>query len=139
MKQLISKYLFLFWFGGSTYVTIEVLYRQRSHWSMFVLAGIVFISIGLLNEIWTWRHGLIWQILTGTSIATVGEFITGCVVNLWLGWDVWDYSGMAFNLYGQVCLAFTLLWMPISLLAIVVDDVIRWKFFDEDKPVYTLF
>lgn len=139
MKQLVGKYLFLFWFGGSTYVTIEVLYRQRSHWSMLVLAGIVFISIGLLNEIWTWRHGLIWQILTGTSIATVGEFITGCIVNLWLRWDVWDYSNMAFNLCGQVCLAFTLLWMPISLLAIVVDDVIRWKFFDEDKPTYTLF
>lgn len=139
MKQLVGKYLFLFWFGGSTYVTIEVLYRQRSHWSMFVLAGIVFISIGLLNEIWTWRHGLIWQILAGTSIATVGEFITGCIVNLWLGWNVWDYSNMAFHLCGQVCLAFTLLWMPISLLAIVVDDIIRWKFFGEDKPTYTLF
>lgn len=138
MKQL-NKYAFLMWFGGSFYVTLEVFWRKYSHWTMFVLAGIVFIAIGLLNEKWGWETSLILQVLVGTTIATVGEFITGCIVNLWLGLNVWDYSNLPFQLYGQVSLYFTLLWMPIILLAIVLDDLLRWRFFNEEKPRYKLF
>lgn len=137
MKQFL-KYLFLFWFGGSFYITLEVLWRGYSHWTMGVLAGLVFISIGLLNEIWSWDTSIIIQILAGTIIATTGEFITGCIVNLWLGWDIWDYSDMWGNILGQICPAFIALWIPISLLSIVIDDMIRWKFFNEEKPKYKL-
>lgn len=137
-KQL-AKYAYLFWFGGSFYVTLEVVYRQYSHVSMLILAGLVFIIIDLLNEIWGWETSLILQVLVGTVIATISEFITGCIVNLWLGLNVWDYSNLPFNLYGQVCLQFTLIWMPIILLAIVLGDVIRWRFFNEEKPRYKLF
>lgn len=135
MKQL-GKYAFLFWFGGSFYVTLEAIWRERSHWTMLVLAGLVFIAIGLLNQIWGWETGLIKQVSAGTAIATVGEFVTGCIVNLWLGWDVWDYSDLPFNLYGQVTPQFIALWIPISLLAIVLDDTLRWRFFNEERPRY---
>lgn len=138
MKQL-PKYAFLFWFGGSFYITLEVLWRGYSHWTMGLLAGLVFIAIGLLNKVWGWETSLILQVLVGTTIATVGEFITGCIVNLWLGLNVWDYSNLPFQLYGQISLYFTLLWMPIILLAIVLDDLIRWRFFNEEKPRYKLF
>ena len=104
---------------------MEVFYRGYSHWTMFLLAGCVFVLIGLLNEIWEWEDNLIWQVLTGTFIATVGEYITGYIVNIKLGWDIWDYSNMWGNLNGQICPAFILLWIPISLLAIVVDDCIK--------------
>lgn len=137
MKQFL-KYLFLFWFGGSFYITLEVLWRGYSHWTMGVLAGLVFISVGLLNEIWSWDTSIIIQILIGTIVATTGEFITGCIVNLWLGWDIWDYSDMWGNILGQICPAFIVLWIPISLLSIVIDDMIRWKFFNEEKPKYKL-
>lgn len=137
MKQFL-KYLFLFWFGGTFYITLEVLWRGYSHWTMGVLAGLIFISIGLLNEIWSWDTSIIIQILVGTIIATIGEFITGCIVNLWFKWDVWDYSDMWGNIFGQICPAFIALWIPISLLSIVIDDVIRWKFFNEEKPRYKL-
>lgn len=136
MKKQLCKYLFLFWFGGSFYITLEVLWRGYSHWTMGLLAGLVFISIGSLNQIWGWEAGLIKQVTVGTAIATVGEFVTGCIVNLWFDWNVWNYSDLPFNLYGQICLQFILLWVPISLLAIVLDDVIRWRFFDEEKPRY---
>lgn len=135
MKRLL-KYLFLFWFGGSFYITLEVLYRGYSHWSMGLLAGIVFIVIGLLNKVWGWETSLVLQIIVSTFIATTGEFITGCIVNLWLGWNIWDYSNLPFNILGQICPRFVLLWIPISLVAIVLDDVIRWRFFDEEKPRY---
>lgn len=136
MKQSIMKYLFLFWFGGSFYVTLEVLFRERSHISMFLLAGMVFIFLGMMNKVWGWEFPLVYQVLIGTAFATVAEFITGCIVNLWLGLNVWDYSNLPFNICGQVSLYFTLLWIPITLLAIVLDDVIRWKFFGEENPRY---
>lgn len=137
MKQL-NKYAFLMWFGGSFYVTLETFWRGYSHWTMFVLAGVVFIAIGLLNEIWSWETSLYLQVAVGTVIATIGEFITGCIVNLWLGWNVWDYSELPFNILGQITPQFILLWIPISLLAIVLDDIIRFRFFNEERPRYQL-
>lgn len=137
-KKSFLKYLFLFWFGGSFYITLEVIYRSRSHWSMGILAGLVFIAIGALNNLWGWDVSLIIQTLAGTAIATIGEFVTGCIVNLWLGWNVWDYSNIPYNLLGQICPQFIALWVPISLLAIVLDDVIRWRFFNEEKPRYKI-
>lgn len=138
MKKLF-KYLYLFWFGGSFYITLEVLYRSRSHWAMGVLAGIVFILVDLLNEVWGWDTSLILQIFIGTAIATAGEFVTGCIVNLWLNWNIWDYSNLPGNILGQICPQFTAIWVPIILLAIVLGDVVRWKFFNEERPHYTLF
>lgn len=117
-------------------MTLEILYRERSHWTMLVLAGLIFIVVGLLNEMWQWDVGLIRQVITGTAIATVGEFVTGCIVNLWLGWNVWDYSELPFNILGQITPQFILLWIPIILIAIILDDIIRWKFFLEEKPRY---
>lgn len=133
------KYLYLFWFGGSFYITLEVIYRGYSHWSMGLLAGLIFIIVGLLNEIWDWETSIILQVLVGTAIATIGEFLTGCIVNIWLGWNIWDYSNMPGNILGQICPLFTIIWIPIILLAIILDDVIRWKFFDEEKPRYKIF
>lgn len=59
-------------------------------------------------------------------IITVFEFIVGYIVNIHLGWQVWDYSGLPFNLYGQICLYYFLLWMPLSMAGIVLDDWIRY-------------
>ncbi len=131
-----GKYIFLAWFGGSAYVTMEVFARARSHWSMFVLAAVVFISVGMLNELFSWETSLVWQVLIGVAVATLAELLTGLVVNVWLGWGVWDYSKMPGNLWGQICPQFTALWVPLILLAIVLDDVIRWRFFGEEQPRY---
>lgn len=45
------------------------------------------------------------QGIIGACMVTVLEFITGCIVNIWLGWNVWDYSNMPLNILGQVCLS----------------------------------
>lgn len=133
---MLAKYLFLFWFGGSTYATLEVLWRGYSHWTMVLLAGTVFVVIGLLNEIWTWNTHFLIQATVATFIATVAEFICGAIVNVFLGWNVWDYSDLPGNFMGQICPQFTVLWFFISVIAIVLDDYIRWKFFYEEKPHY---
>lgn len=69
---------------------------------------------------------------------TVAELVTGLILNCWLGLGIWDYSDMPCNLWGQICLPYTLLWVPTSLVAIVLDDYLRWWLFDEEKPHYHL-
>lgn len=126
--------------GGCLYVLLELLWRGHSHWTMFLLGGACFVLIGLLNELLPWEMPLVLQGVIGSAaIVTPLEFATGCVVNLWLGWGVWDYSGLPCNLLGQVCLPFALLWVPVAMAAVVLDDWLRWRWFGEDKPHYTLF
>ena len=36
--------------GGCLYVVLELLWRGRSHWTMFLLGGVCFVLIGLFNE-----------------------------------------------------------------------------------------
>lgn len=105
---------------------------------MLILAGFVFIVIGLLNEIWNWSTSFILQVVAGTAVATASELLTGIIVNLWLGWNIWDYSGIPGNFMGQICPQFIVLWLFISAIAIVLDDAIRWKFFGEEKPYYSI-
>lgn len=135
---MLGKYAFLGWFGGATYSALEVIWRGYSHWTMLVLAAVVFVCIGLLNEVWSWQTSLVVQALAGAALATILEFVTGCIVNLWLGWAVWDYSDMPGNVLGQICPQYTALWVVLSLVAILLDDYIRWKVFGEEKPHYTL-
>ena len=134
--KIIIKYLFLGIIGSIVYMNLEILWRGYTHWTMGVLGGICFICLGLINEILSWETPLVLQMLIGITIITVLEFITGCIVNLWLGWNVWDYSELPCNLLGQISLFSSIGWVGLSLVGIVLDDFIRWKFFGEDKPRY---
>ena len=67
------------------------------------------------------------------------EFITGIIVNLILHLNVWDYSNLPFNLLGQICLPFCIIWFFLSLIGIVLDDYLRYYFFNEEKPKYKLW
>lgn len=143
--------IILFYIGGALYTLMEVLWRGHTHWTMYVLGGMCFVIIGLLNEHkFSWKGSLFVQSLIGAAVITGLEFITGCIVNRWLGWDVWDYSNLPFNLLGQICLYFSLLWLPLSTVCIVSDDWIRYglylllhRFFQKmqkrEKPHYRLF
>lgn len=136
--NLFFKYLILFLVGGSLYYFIELISRGYSHISMFILGGICFITLGLLNEILDWTIPLIKQMLYGSIIITILEFITGCIVNLWLGWNVWDYSNEPFNLLGQICLEYSIYWFFLSFVGIVLDDYLRYLWFNEEKPRYII-
>lgn len=136
--RLLNKYLTLFDVGGLLYIQLELAWRGWSHWTMFVLGGLCFIGLGLINEVLSWEMPLWRQILVGACLITVLEFLTGCVVNLWLGWGVWDYSNKPGNILGQICPQFFLLWLPVSLAGIVLDDWLRYWWFGEEWPHYRL-
>lgn len=137
--RVFLKYLFLFIIGGVVYYSMEMLFRGYSHYSMAILGGICFIACGLLNELLSWNTSLLLQGLIGSGIITVLEFLTGVLVNMVLHLNVWDYSNMPLNVLGQICLPFSLLWVIIAIGAIILDDYIRYCFFDEEKPRYKLF
>ena len=90
--RLLNKYLFLFNVGGLLYILIELIWRGRSHWTMFLLGGICFIYLGLINEVLPWSMPLWQQILIGAIGITILEFVTGCIVNLWLGFQATSWG-----------------------------------------------
>lgn len=137
-NSLFSKYLFLFVVGGLIYMLIEFVWRQHTHWSMGLLGGICFIELGLINEILPWNMSLIKQILIGTIIVTINEFIAGLILNVWLKWDIWDYSHLPLNIMGQVCIPYCFLWTFVVAFGIFVDDYVRYKYFGEELPRYRI-
>lgn len=132
----VLRELFLLIVGGIVYMGIEMLWRGRTHWSMGIVGGICFVLIGLLNETYTYEESMELQALKSSAIVTVIEFISGCIINLKLGWNVWDYSNMPLNLFGQVCLLFMVLWFFLAFVAIYLDDCIRYLCWKEPYPKY---
>ena len=138
-QSRIPEYLFLFYFYGATYVTIEVFFREHSHWTMFLLGAICGIIIGKLNDKAPWNIPIWLQMIIGGLIVTALEFIWGYVLNIKLGLALWDYSNMWGNFMGQICPLFSSAWCLISGVAIVLDDYLKYWFFDEEKPRYNLW
>lgn len=143
-KKKKLKLLTLFTVGGTIYYLIEWVYKTlishgNCHWSMWLLGGLCFILIGEMNENIPWEEPLFVQGIKGSLIVTSLELLFGIVLNLKLHLDIWDYSHLPFNFLGQICLPFSILWFFMSLVAIVLDDYLRWKWFNEEKPHYHFF
>lgn len=123
-----NKLLFLFITGGIGYCAIEILWRGYTHWSMFLLGGIC-LCILVLTFNRLYNTPLILKTIIGGGIITVAEFLTGCIVNIFLGWNVWSYSSAPFNLLGQICLPYSILWtilcLPIALISKIIGKYIR--------------
>jgi uncharacterized membrane protein len=134
----VLKHGILFGLGGIFYVIIELLWRGNSHWSMFVLGGLCFLIIGLINEQSRGKIPLILQMSISAVIITVLEFFTGYIVNIRLDMNVWNYSDLPYNIMGQVCLLYTILWFFLSLLCIIADDWLRYRLFGEEKQKYRI-
>ena len=130
--------MLLFLIGGFVYNLIEILWRGYTHWTMFIVGGMCFVIMGLLNEYkFSWKDSLVKQSLISAVVIIIFEFVSGCIVNLWLKWNVWDYSNLPFNILGQVCLYFFFLWIPLSAFGIWLDDWIRygiWLLFGKYFP-----
>ena len=121
--------------GGLLYVCVELLYRGRSHLSMFLVGGVCFWAIGMLDRAVPGMQ-LLLQALTGAALITALELGSGLIVNVRLGLHVWDYSSCPMNYMGQICLPYSLLWIPLSLTAVFADDALRRLLFHQTPPGY---
>lgn len=116
---LIWKLCFLFYLGGMCYTGLELLWRGFSHWSMFVLGGICFVLVGNLKHLRPGKR-LPTRVAEAALLITLLELGCGLLVNR--SYRVWDYRNMPLNVFGQICLPFTLLWVPVSLVAMLLYD-----------------
>ena len=132
----VFEYLFLLILGGVIYYGIEVLWRGYSHIAMFFVGGMCFILIGLINEVIDWNMVFWKQMVIGDLCVLTLEFAFGVIFNIILKQNIWDYSNLPFNLFGQICLPFAILWLPIVAIAIVLDDWVKFLFFHGKKPQY---
>lgn len=116
--RLLKKCI-LFYLGGGVYMTLEFLWRGRSHYSMFLLGGLCFLLMGTLRKLLR-KVSLSLQLLASSAMITMLELATGLLVNR--NYTVWDYRNLPYNFLGHICLPFTLLWIPISLLGMLLYD-----------------
>lgn len=112
----IWKISFLFYLGGMCYAGLELLWRGFTHWSMFVLGGICFVLVGNFKR----HRPLPLRLAESALLITLLELGCGLLVNR--NYRVWDYRHMPLNLFGQICLPFTLLWVPVSFAAMLIYD-----------------
>ena len=132
----------LWFFGGTLYFLLEVAYKtatgapERISWTMLVLAVILCVPVERAGYQLPWECPLWLQALVCVALVTVTEFAAGCMLNIWLGLGIWDYSGMPLNLMGQVCLPFSLAWWGLCLVFIPVFDWLRWAVTGGERPKY---
>ena len=114
----------LFCTGGCAYMTLELLWRGWSHSSMFFAGGSCFLLLGKLGRT---RPVLPLPVraVAGAGIITSVELLAGLLANR--DYSVWDYRNVPLNFHGQICLPFSLLWLPVGLGAMVLYDVLDKK------------
>ena len=137
MKKYL-KVILLCSIGGFLYICTELAWRGRTHWTMFFLGGVCAYLVGLINQNRRKCVPLVRQGIIGSIIITTLEFFTGLIVNLWLEWDVWDYSNLPFNLCGQIWLLYSVLWFFFSIIIVLYDDELRNIIYKEEIPHYCL-
>lgn len=137
MASKLWRSLILCLIGGAVYCIIETFWRGYTHWSMFLVAALLSIPLDQINEHMSWDMPLPLQALLGGLAITVAELCAGLVFNVWLGLGVWDYSQLPLNLWGQICVRYSVLWVLLAGVGIVLFDFLRWKLFGEEMPRYT--
>ena len=111
----------MFLTGAATYTAVELLWRGYSHWTMTLTGGVCVVLIHAAN-LRIKRAAVAMRCLAGGCIITGVELAVGCVVNLLLGWNVWDYSAMPFDLLGQICLPYSICWTVLSLPCVMLSN-----------------
>ncbi len=86
---------------------------------MFFAGGTCFLLLGKLNRTEP-RLPLALRGVAGAGVITMVELLAGLLVNR--QYQVWDYRDTPLNFCGQVCLPFSLLWIPVSLGAMALYE-----------------
>lgn len=140
----IIQLLIIFILCGTVYSIMEILFKgseRGTHWSMFVLSGLAGVAfIDGLNNVFSYEMDLILQATICSIMITIWEYFTGNIFNL--DYQIWDYRNIPFNLDGQICLPFAILWFILSIIFIPVLDYIEWRVFKykyDEPPYYKIF
>lgn len=134
--------MLLWFFGGTMYFLLEVIFKsvtghpERISWTMLVVAILLTIPVERAGEQLPWAVPLWLQALVCAALVTAVELAAGCVINLWLGWDVWDYTAMPGNILGQICPQYSAIWWVLCLAFIPAFDWLRYAVEGGERPRY---
>ena len=103
-----GKYPALFCIGGTAYMGLELLWRGWTHGVMFLAGGSCFLLLGRLKDQPPWLKAAL-----GSALITTVELVTGVLFNR--QFQIWDYRSAPCNFLGQICLPYSLLWLPVAL------------------------
>lgn len=133
LQRTFLKYFVVFVVGALIYGCVEIAARGFTHITMGILGGVSMAVIHLSND--SRRDGMNYflQVTIIAAFITSIEFISGEILNVWLGMNIWDYSEVPMNFDGQICLPFVGIWIVLASAGIALDDLLRWKMFREDK------
>lgn len=142
INHAIRKIL-LFLLCSIIYCGIEIVYRGWTHWTMALLSGILgVLCIDTPNNILGYDIDYSIQVLISTILCTIGEGITGLIVNVKFKLHIWDYSALPFTFFwGQCNLFFVFAWaLIIGAFGIFFCDA-YWYYIckDSKQPYYKLF
>ena len=109
----------LFFLGGGAYCALEMLWRGRTHGSMFLAGGASLLLVGQLNHVKP-KLPLPLRAVAGAGIITMVELAAGLIFNR--DYRVWDYRTQWGNWMGQICPLFSLLWVGIALVVLLIYE-----------------
>ncbi len=113
--------------GAAGYTLVELAWRGYSHWTMTLTGGACLSLIYLIES--KYGDSPLWKRCTaGSLVITLSELMVGFTVNILLEWQVWDYSKLWFNLFGQICLLYSVLWfllcIPVTKLCSLLKRIL---------------
>lgn len=125
MSKIKSSAL-IFTIGGVGYGIIELLWRGRTHPTMLAAGGICFLAFSQISKKFASKP-LIFKAMLSALTVTAVELVFGLVFNIIFKMHVWDYSSQPFNLFGQICLKFSLAWLLLGLVFVPLAEAINKK------------
>lgn len=139
-KNKFIPYIVIFIISGFIYVTLELIWRGRSDWTMFLCAGLCgLVMANLNNHLLSFNTDFRIQVLVSTICCTFTEFLFGIAFNG--DFTIWDYRntwGTIHWLGDQVNILFIGVWLVISAVFLPFLDWLQWKLGLEERPYYRI-
>ena len=120
----LKKNAVFFTIGSIGYGIIELLWRGRTHWSMLLAGGVCFSFFSFAAEKFK-KYSIFMRTIICAFAITIIEFVFGFVFNICLNMKIWDYSRQPFNVLGQICPLYTVLWGILSFLFLPLAKVLN--------------
>ena len=146
-----NRHTTMFVLTGMFYMVTEIVYGavtamdprlvgQTSIWSLVMggILGLLFAAFSNGSTHSTQRMAYRWRVVIGGLSITLVELASGIILNLWFGFDLSDYRGQGPNLWGQISLYHSVLWIVAAPAFYWVDDVVLHYLsgFTRPSPLY---
>ena len=93
---------------------------------MILAGGVCFSLFSIIAERFKKLPLIIKGVMAAVAVTAV-ELVFGVIFNMILKMHVWDYSGMAYNFKGQICLVFSGFWTILGIVFIPLADLLNQK------------